>query len=405
MASVVNRIRGITQPRGGYLKLNDFEEIILSDTAELMPCENIHASLIGIVVDYLTRYISGAPSKEAFKIPLIGARIIDEEKKATDLLGKIGGLDDESIFCACKLAGYDVCYRAGKQHYKPVDEIVADQNTISNIRLMVNRSLHFMSIYGPVIKEGFTFDGGYSQVITSGDGDFLTKDTLWDFNVTKNKPNPAKRLQLLVYYLMGKRSIHPEFQNITKLGIYNPRLNIVYLIEVAHISPEIIEDVLFNIIGYTDSCVSDEAVSITAPCTARRESQPIEWTLSDLIARYGVGRQKITGDFIGYGLPHYRKGREYRFIPDEVRKWEIQIQSVPYGQKGEIILPAFVQYREYLKEELKTAKLHKDKQQINMIKQEMKSRGISYINPLIPVAVVFMVALLALLIGVIVVTR
>lgn len=50
---------------------------------------------------------------------------------------------------------------------------------------MVNRSLAFIQTYGPITKRRFTFDGGYTELIFAGYGDFLTKETLWDFKVSK----------------------------------------------------------------------------------------------------------------------------------------------------------------------------------------------------------------------------
>ena len=67
--------------------------------------------------------------------------------------------------------------------------IVPDQATIANIRIMVERSLSFFKAFGPVTADGFTMEGAYTATITTGDGDFLTKDTLWDFKVTTSKPN------------------------------------------------------------------------------------------------------------------------------------------------------------------------------------------------------------------------
>jgi hypothetical protein len=49
---------------------------------------------------------------------------------------------------------------------------------------MVERSLKFVEEYGPIILEGFTFEGGYTDIVQAGDGDFITEDTLWDFKVT-----------------------------------------------------------------------------------------------------------------------------------------------------------------------------------------------------------------------------
>ena len=48
---------------------------------------------------------------------------------------------------------------------------------------MVLRSLAFIENYGPIIKDGFTFEGGYTDIVSSGDGDYLTENTLWDFKV------------------------------------------------------------------------------------------------------------------------------------------------------------------------------------------------------------------------------
>lgn len=115
---------------------------------------------------------------------------------------------------------------------------------------MAERSLSFFKAFGPVTADGFTMEGAYTATITTGDGDFLTKDTLWDFKVTTSKPNKDHTLQLLIYYLMGRHSIHPEFQTIENLGIFNPRQNTIYQLPISEISDEIIKEVEENVIGY-----------------------------------------------------------------------------------------------------------------------------------------------------------
>ena len=107
-----------------------------------------------------------------------------------------------------------------------------------------------MKKYGPIVKDGFTFEGGYTEIVTAGDGDFLTADTLWDFKVSNKPPTNVHTLQILMYYIMGQHSIHKEFRNIKKLGFFNPRLNEAYTLEVSSISPDIISDVSSNVIGY-----------------------------------------------------------------------------------------------------------------------------------------------------------
>lgn len=252
MASVTQRIKQIKQPRGGYINPKEFTITNLEDGIDLYSDENIHSILVGLAVDYMTRYTIGTPMDEAFRISFLGASEIKEDDYAKKLLKGISGLDDSSISNACKLVGYDVCVRPGPgvSGYKPVQDIKPDSNTISNIRNMIKRSLKFLEKYGPITKDGFTFVGGYTDIVSSGDGDFLTKTTLWDFKVSIKGPTNAHTLQLLMYYLMGIHSIHKEFQTIKNLGIFNPRLNNVYLLEISSIYPKIIEDVSSKVIGY-----------------------------------------------------------------------------------------------------------------------------------------------------------
>ena len=250
MYSVTQRIKAIKQPRGGYIKPKEFSSIALDDGIELHPNENISAILVGSAVDYLTRFMMGTPAYDAFKISLLGATRIQEADYAKKLLSKVKDLDDTSILSACKLVGYDVCFRAGIALYKPVQEICPDAETVANVRTMVNRCLNFWKEYGPIVVDGFTFEGGYTKIVSSGDGDFLTADTLWDLKVSKEALKNQHTLQLLMYYIMGCHSVHKEFQNIKRLGVFNPRLNTVYLLEIANISDEIIQEVSSEVIGY-----------------------------------------------------------------------------------------------------------------------------------------------------------
>jgi len=250
MVSVTQRIGKITQPKGGYINPKQFSVIEIDDNLEFKE-ENIHASLVGLAVDYLTRFNNGATAEDAFKISLLGAEIIDHESIAESILKNLKGLDDNSIISACKLSGFDVCFRANPMGYRPVEDINPDENTIENIRIMVNRSLSFIKEYGPVVKDGFTFSGGYTDVVNTGDGDFLTNDTLWDFKVSKDNPTNKHTLQILMYYLMGIHSINPEFKSIRYLGIFNPRLNKVYRLEIEKIDEAIISQVEKEVICYS----------------------------------------------------------------------------------------------------------------------------------------------------------
>lgn len=266
MYSVTKRIDLIKQPYGGYLNKKHFEVQTIDDGRILYEEENIPASLIGLAVDYLTRFLMGETVEEAFMISLMGAINLDfykrltgvrgmfritNRKKAKKLMGQIRGLNRKSVISACKLVGYDVCYRASVDSYRSVEKINPDRKTIKNIIAMVERSMEFLYQYGPLVKSGFTFEGGYTDIVSSGDGDYLTTDTLWDFKVLKGEPKSKHTLQLLMYYIMGIHSInHEDFCRIKQLGIYNPRQNKIYTAKISSINPDIIEEVSRSVIGY-----------------------------------------------------------------------------------------------------------------------------------------------------------
>lgn len=251
MCSVTKRIEKIKQPRGGYIRPRDFEKILLgSGIEELHPIENVQPGLVGLAVDYLTRYMTGTPIRDAFAVSIAGAAALKEFSLLEFLLTSVNGLDNDSIDAAVKLTGFDSAFRAGIGTYRPVEEIEPDTATIENIRIMVERSLHFFERFGPKVLDGLTFEGGYTGYVSHGDGDFLTKDTIWDFKVSKQKVQTKHTLQLLMYWRMGLHSVHPEHKGVKYLGIYNPRENMVYRLDTAEIPASIISTVEREVIGY-----------------------------------------------------------------------------------------------------------------------------------------------------------
>ncbi len=272
MSSVTSRINDIQQPKGGYIKPSEFEVFEMNDGIVLNPEENVHSSIVGMVVDYLTRLYMGADIFDAFKISLYGAELAENlgrkksVKVARDLLMGIEGLDDASVVNACKLVTFDVWYRnpMGAMLAKGYRETNPDASTIQNIQTLVKRSISFFEKYGPITSDGFTFEpadkkqkrkkkgnyGGYTSVVDSGDGDFLTEDTLWDFKVSKSKPRSKHTLQLLMYWIMGQHSGQEKFKKITRLGIFNPRLNTVYLLDMKNVPEDTIKIVEKEVICY-----------------------------------------------------------------------------------------------------------------------------------------------------------
>ena len=97
MASVTQRIKEIKQPTGGYLNIKEFKCIKLKNLNELNPIENINPTLIGLAVDYLSRFMVTKDVVEAFKVSSLGAFLVKEKDKFIDLISDIKGLDNKSI--------------------------------------------------------------------------------------------------------------------------------------------------------------------------------------------------------------------------------------------------------------------------------------------------------------------
>lgn len=279
MSSVTQRIAMVQQPWGGYVKPTSFEKIVYDDGTILNEDENVTGSLVGTAVDYLTRSMIGNDPKVAFSTPLSGAAMafaLGGEKKALDValefLDGIKGIDKQSVISACKLVSFDVWYRnpLAAKNVKGYRDINPNDDTIQNIQTLVKRGITFFENYGPVTKSMFGFTpkdcskddivewkknkncnfGGYTPTVDSGDGDFLTKDTLWDFKVLRSRIKSTHTLQLLTYWIMGQHSGQTIYQNIKRIGLFNPRFNTVYLLDVNRVSHDIIAEVENNVICY-----------------------------------------------------------------------------------------------------------------------------------------------------------
>ena len=248
--SVTGMVRIVRQPRGGFINPSNMEKIVLHSNNTLFEEENVHPSLVGLAVDYLSRFIMGDSKEKAFEISLKGAELLGHSTRPSAYLLTIKGLDDESIIAAIKLVSYDCVFRAGPHTYVDQSQLKPSKETIQNIREMVNRTIEFWKLYGPITVYGPKFEGGYTNSVATGDGDYLSKDTIWDYKVSKDSPTNKHTLQLLLYYLLGMHSIHNEYKEIKYIGIYNPRLNVVYKYSLDSLSKETIDYIEKEIIGY-----------------------------------------------------------------------------------------------------------------------------------------------------------
>lgn len=248
------------------------------------------------------------------------------EKKWRTLISNITGLDDISISSACKLSGFDVCYRSSASAYRPIEEINPDQATIENIRIMVNRCIAFWKVYGPIVCSELTFEGGYTKTVHAGDGDFLTQYTLWDFKVSKSAPTSKHSLQILMYYIMGLHSKHDHYKQISNLGFFNPRLHIAYVCPIETISQETISIVEVDVIGYGNrNDLNEMPVSEHACGDTIKE----EYSVADICEMTGQKRSRVLSDIHNGFLEAFKKGRKYVISADACEKYirHIEIQQ------------------------------------------------------------------------------
>lgn len=295
MVSVTQRITQynseVGQPRGGLIHLSTLTRTEIDDEHGALDhkIENLHASVIGMAVDYLTRLARvhvardefSDSVRDVFRVSLRGAERIDvvyagsgvaaaaEEAVASIRYFEakqhlvMAAIDESTVRAACQLAGYDVGGRNDPRLWNPehgAAGIAPNEMTITHVAIMLARTQAFFAEYGPVTKDGFVFAdparlllserGGYTNLVDSGDGDFLTADTLWDMKVSASKPTKDHTLQLLMYFLMGKESGLPEFAELTHVGLFNPRLGTVHRMAVADVPVETIEMIRRDVIGY-----------------------------------------------------------------------------------------------------------------------------------------------------------
>lgn len=247
MVSVVQRIKEI--PRDFHQVLPKLSEFVLTERTYkhiLKENMNIPPHKLGLIVDYLSRFMVTNDKIDAFKVPLIGADYVNELFFAEKYLNQITGLDDKSIIAAVTLISYDNIARGGR--FDPL-QTPLNQESLFSIRELVNRSLDFYQEY-PVILEGFTFGKGYTNIIDRGDGDFITQDTLFDMKVSKYPPSRDHIWQIIIYYFMAKESGIKELENVSKIGIYNPRLNNVYTFDMSDFPDLQTKIIRTKIIGY-----------------------------------------------------------------------------------------------------------------------------------------------------------
>ncbi|MDR3152271.1 MAG: hypothetical protein LBT85_02255 [Bifidobacteriaceae bacterium] len=250
MYSLCCALRFSNQDYASFFNRNLLNTIEFSDDKQLSK-ENINSRITGNAVQYLTKFLITRDKEKAFFIPLLGAERCNKIDEARMRLDNIVGLDDKSIKDACRLAGYELCYKINPKYGENNYKIRPDEKTVSNIRIMVNRSLYVLRKYGPVLLDDIAFNGAFTNKVNSASGDYLTPEGFWNFANTLDRADNLDILQLLSHWIMGLHSVHKnKFKNVKYLVIFSPRLNKLYYIEVDKIGQNTISSISKRIIGY-----------------------------------------------------------------------------------------------------------------------------------------------------------
>lgn len=170
MTTVSMRSRQFKQPRGGFINPRAMTVHQLVDGHQTpldQKAENLHPSLIGTTVDYLSRLAGGADPRHAFHYSLRGADLLGAgrlKRAVADIKRLVPGhVDAATVPVACRLAHYEAAFRAGPHAYNPDAQTAPDKATLDHILIMVARYRTFLGQYGPVTLDGFEFPGAYTR--------------------------------------------------------------------------------------------------------------------------------------------------------------------------------------------------------------------------------------------------
>lgn len=257
MTSIDTRVKKYKQPHRGFLNIRKFDATVLGvegeGVDELYPKESTHNALIEATVNQLARFMTtpNANVKDIFSNARHGASQVKKDRIFNRYSKLIKGLDNKSIDAAVRLAGFDVVIRKGAIGYSDVEGIVLSRETKQNIRIMTHRLMQFWHYYGHPLHDAVAMDGAYTGYIVSGKADYISTDTVWSINLSKQKPTIQHILYLLICWRMGLRSIHQHiFKKLHYIGFYSPRQNVVYRIHINHIPADIIKEIDTKVIGY-----------------------------------------------------------------------------------------------------------------------------------------------------------
>lgn len=209
--------------------------------------ENISYTSTGTLIDFLTRMIV-LNDNNALGISLRGlAEMANKQQKAGYLYKaamfktltkdtEIDELNDDVFNLGLDICAWEQAIRGG--HYVS-PQAYPNETTIIHYKIMLKRAKAYLEKIGNIIRTGYV--SATKNGLISGDGDYLSPDTLIDFKVSKfttMQPNWVRQL-FLYRVLLRDELVSPD--QIKKLMIYNPRRDEGFLLDLTQINPNILD--------------------------------------------------------------------------------------------------------------------------------------------------------------------
>ncbi|GEM_PF-152658 len=250
--SIARRAATYPQPRYGFVPVEDLRVRRSEDRRKLAEEESLPPWVANEIVRRLSQVELGAAAENVFKASLAGARRLGAEalEDAQHQISLVNGVSSQSIESVHRLVAYSSLAEIGAKAYRVAIDSFADEDTLKDIRIMVQRSRSFFEENGPILRSGFDVEGGYTDTVSSGRGDFLAEGSIWDLRAYAGPLTTTDTLRVLMYYLMGQRSVHQEFQRVVRIGVFNPRLYEARWIRVNEIQEATKYEVSSRVIGY-----------------------------------------------------------------------------------------------------------------------------------------------------------
>lgn len=254
--SIREKARTAKQPDGGLISPNTFKVLKFSDALG----DEIRTGNIDILMS-MVRDMSaielGFRVDQVFRNAMRGAVILDKEHvKGKDErtnkqilmshLMEIHGLDNASIEHGWYATVYEIVYDRGNLKFKSSPT----KDDVEAVRRLSDRCISFFKKFGPVVYEGFDFGEGYTDVVSSGIGDFLTATSIIDLRFTTGVMSAQYILKLLMMYVMGKHSKKSAFTKVNKIGSFNPITGEYIFITSDRISEDVVKYVETQILMY-----------------------------------------------------------------------------------------------------------------------------------------------------------